>query len=535
MKPRLYLLLFGAFALCFYNTELIGNGATGHSIGGTVTDGQKRPVSGVMVTAFDVVENRMTTVYTRQDGSFSVPNLARRDHQLRSRRPGFEDETANVTYKPGVSARVSLSLKPAVNPRLQQTSLDRISLLKWPSEEARMNFRMACVYCHQVGTEGFRAPQEKADWDVMVRQVMASRIGFGSFNSLHKRTQETLPDMLYETYKKGAEANWPAYTAPPPPSGEALNAVITEWPIGPENYALMHDLEIGDDGLIYLVDMVHDAVRTLDTRTGERKSYSIPGGKEDGSGEFAILGPHSIEKSPNGDMWITLALGGKMARFDPKTKEFLIIEGGEGGKRGGYPHTLRFDQNGICWYTDAAMNSIFRLDPKTLAIKQYQLLKADQAENVPTVGETGGITPYGIDIGPDGRVWYTKLNGQRVGVIDPATGRITEWKPPVYGPRRLEVGADGVVWIPGYGSGDFCSFDPKKESWKVYSLPGGGHDIPYAINVDRRTGQVWICGAGSDTMMRFDPRTEKLTVYPMPTRVTYTREVEFGSDGSVWT
>ena len=58
---------------------------------------------------------------------------------------------------------------------------------------------------------------------------------------------------------------------------------------------------------------------------------------------------------------VTLALGGKMARFDPRTKEFLLIESGEGGKRGGYPHTLRFDQNGICWYTDAAMNAIFYL------------------------------------------------------------------------------------------------------------------------------------------------------------------------------
>jgi virginiamycin B lyase len=53
--------------------------------------------------------------------------------------------------------------------------------------------------------------------------------------------------------------------------------------------------------------------------------------------------------------------------------------------------------------------------------------------------------------------------------------------------------------------------------------------------VDRRSGQIWICGAGSDTIMRFEPKTERLTVIPMPTRVTYTRELEFGRDGSIWT
>jgi len=529
------LLAFSLFLLSLVIPSTTGSSPNNYSIAGTVTDQQKKSLSGVMITAFDAVEDKTITVFTKEGGRFKLPGLTSRDYKLRARLPGFEDELANVAYKSGSSAPVAFRLRPAANPKMQETSVDRIRLIKWPNDEARLNFRMACAYCHQVGTEGFRAPKQKADWDVMVRDVMSSRIGLGAFRLLHKETQQTLPGMLYETYKQGAEANWPAYTPPPAPSGDALNVVITEWPVGHENSALMHDLEIGDDGLIYLVDMVHDALRTLDPKTGERKSYSIPGGVKDGSGDYPLQGPHSIEKAPNGDMWITLALGGKMARFDPKTKEFLLIESGEGGKRGGYPHTLRFDQNGICWYTDAAMNAIFRLDPATLKIKQYQLLKPEQASNVPTMGETGGITPYGIDIAPDGKVWYTKLNGQRVGVIDAATGKITEWKPPVYGPRRLEVAGDGVVWIPGYGSGDFCSYDPKKDKWKVYPLPGKGDDIPYAINVDRRTGQVWICGAGSDTLMRFDPKTEKLTVIPMPTRVTYTRELEFAKDGSIWT
>ncbi|HXU39960.1 MAG TPA: carboxypeptidase regulatory-like domain-containing protein [Blastocatellia bacterium] len=532
------LLLFGfsLFLLSLAIPSTTGSASNSYSIAGAVVDQQKKPLAGVMVTAFDSVEDKMITVFTKEGGRFKLPALTNREYKLRARLPGFEDEFKNVSHQPAAAmALVSFQMKPAANPKMQETSVDRIRLIKWPNDEARLNFRMACAYCHQVGTEGFRAPKEKADWDVMVRDVMSSRIGLGAFRLLHKDTQQALPGMLYETYKQGAEANWPSYTPPPPASGDALNVVITEWPVGHENSALMHDLEIGDDGLIYLVDMIHDAVRTLDPKTGERKSYSIPGGVKDGSGDYPLQGPHSIEKAPNGDMWITLALGGKMARFDPKTKEFLLIESGENGKRGGYPHTLRFDQKGICWYTDAAMNAIFRLDPATLKIKQYQLLKPEQASNVPTMGETGGITPYGIDIAPDGKVWYTKLNGQRVGVIDPVTGKITEWKPPVYGPRRLEVANDGVVWIPGYGSGDFCSYDPKKDAWKKYSLPGKGDDIPYAINVDRRTGLIWICGAGSDTMMRFDPKTEKLTVIPMPTRVTYTREVEFAKDGSIWT
>ena len=36
-------------------------------------------------------------------------------------------------------------------------------------------------------------------------------------------------------------------------------------------------------------------------------------------------------------------------------------------------------------------------------------------------------------------------------------------------------------------------------------------------------------------MIRFEPETEHFTVYPLPTRVTYTREVDFDAQGRVWT
>jgi streptogramin lyase len=36
-------------------------------------------------------------------------------------------------------------------------------------------------------------------------------------------------------------------------------------------------------------------------------------------------------------------------------------------------------------------------------------------------------------------------------------------------------------------------------------------------------------------MVRFNPKTEVFTEYLMPTRVTYTREIEFDADGNIWT
>jgi len=36
-------------------------------------------------------------------------------------------------------------------------------------------------------------------------------------------------------------------------------------------------------------------------------------------------------------------------------------------------------------------------------------------------------------------------------------------------------------------------------------------------------------------LIRFDPARESFLVYPLPTRVTYTRELDFDARGRVWT
>ena len=71
-------------------------------------------------------------------------------------------------------------------------------------------------------------------------------------------------------------------------------------------------------------------------------------------------------------------------------------------------------------------------------------------------------------------------------------------------------------------------------------MTGGAVDTPYALNVDRERDIVWICGTNSDTLIRFEPGSVEsddggFTVYPLPTRVSYTREIDFDAQGRIWT
>ena len=510
-------------------------------ISGKVTDEQGKPLRGVMVTAYDGDMERSVTVYSKADGSYALANLPVDEYQVRARQIGRADASKELGHVHQAASGVDLSMTKVsgLDLQAQRTGVDLLGLMKWEDEKDALNFKMMCAYCHQVGTLGFRSPEEPVDWEVMLTRM-------DGFPGLYEHTQKTLVQRIIDVYGREAEKSWPEFTPPEPPKGEALEAEVREWFMGKENDAMIHDLELGDDGLIYTVDMSNDAIETLDPATGERHVHSIPGGKAYDSFDPAIKGPHSIERDAHGDMWVTLALSGQMAKFDTEKKVWEVVSGAPAPReRGGYPHTLRIDQKGVVWFTDAA-GWVSSLDPskydaeaKRYEVKMYRLPNADQVRGAGARGESRGVTPYGIDIAPNGHVWYGKLNGQRLGRIIPELAdddpnKIVEWQPPVHGPRRFHVAPNGLIWVPGWASGDLASFDPNTEEWAVYPLPHGADSLPYALNVEPKTGHVWICGTGTDSMLRFDPEKGTFTEYLMPTRVTYTREVEFDDQGNVW-
>jgi streptogramin lyase len=270
----------------------------------------------------------------------------------------------------------------------------------------------------------------------------------------------------------------------------------------------------------------------------------------------AHQGPHSLQMGPDGSVWITLALGNRIARFDPKTERFELHALDEGF----YPHTLRIDARGRVWFTIAVSNHVGMYDPAarkmtivrvpaaswgqalTLWALPYVVAVADWLDvDLASLASEGGAgaapVPYGIDIAPDGGVWFSQLNQHRLGRIDPDTLEIEMIDTPFTAPRRLRFDSKGQLWIPGFSSNLVARFDPERKQFTEYRLPvePAGTETPYALHVDRRTDTVWICGTNSDSLIRFEPQGEKFTVYPLPTRVTYTREIDFDAQGRVWT
>jgi streptogramin lyase len=533
-------------------------------LGGRVTTPDGAPVVGALVSARQPEQARTTTVYTDGDGRWALPALEVGRYHVRARRPGFRDRTDTVELTAVGPTRHPIVLERETDPRelAWQLPANRwlaLATARLPDDAAREEFRRQCTFCHQQGSWATRVPRDPEEW----RKLLALMARMGGVLSARVRT--ALPAALNAAFDEAAyvPALGASFTPPPPPDVAARRAVITEWEVGTLG-SMQHDLAVHPDGRVYTVDTTQDRLYRLDPRTGERRSFDIPAGDSPLGGVFASqqpipananahVAPHSLQVAPDGTIWITLCLGNKIARFDPRTERFEVWAQEDGL----YPHTLRFDARGRVWYTLAVSNQVAMIDPATGLRRTFRLPARSWRETfavraVPWVLWLGRFVeldperagdapplpvPYGIDVAPDGGVWFSQLNAHRIGRLDPETGDVRLIDTPFAAPRRLRFDSQGNLWIPGFSSGVLARFDPRSGEFRTWELPiePRGTETPYALNVDRRTDAVWICGTQSDTLIRFEPAIERFTVYPLPTRVTYTREIDFDERGAVWT
>ena len=436
-------------------------------------------------------------------------------------------------------------------------------LEKLTDEHEREQFVRQCTYCHQQGNAATRLVRNEQEWE-KVLSLMA-RMGAGLDEKLRVRVPELLNSAYdLETAVPALTEGWEdAHKFSPAPSAQVRRSIVDEYQLGGRS-SVQHDMIVHPSGQIYSVDMTTDTLFRMDPSVpdGARESFQIPTEELALGGSLASsalpsnsdmrVGPHSLQVDGEGSIWITLAVGNLLAKFDPADGSF-VMEPLPGGI---YPHTLRVDDRGRVWYTIAVSNHVGMYDPKsgqhevirmparsfgeevTLRMIPFFMWLSEYVDLDMGGGEGGGLpVPYGIDFAPNGDVWFSQLNANRIGKIDPDTFEFTMIDTPFSAPRRMRFDSQGKLWIPGFSSNLLSRFDPETGEFKNFVLPIEplGTETPYALNVDRRTDTVWICGTNSDTLISFDTASEDFTIYPLPTQVTYTRDIDFDNDGGVWT
>jgi virginiamycin B lyase len=284
----------------------------------------------------------------------------------------------------------------------------------------------------------------------------------------------------------------------------ALAGKVTEWPVPTPRFA--RDPAPGPDGNIYITVMMGDKIARFDTRTHRFNEWELPAGTH----------PHGLLVDRQGIVWYTGNGNGTLGRLDPASGKVTQFET---PSRGGGPHTLVISHDGVIWFTLQSGDKIGRLDTKSPGpITEYKT--------------SGG--PYGITLDKSGTVWFCRMSDDKLGRLDPKSGQMTEL---AMGrgsaPRRIAAAPDGMLWVTLYGSGKLAKVDPAAvKTVREYPLPGGNAG-PYAVTVDGG-GMVWVNEINTDTVVQLNPANDMTRVVQLPSKNVGIRKMIVDARGKLW-
>ena len=522
------------FPLLAVAAAVLSHPAESATVAGRVYGSDGKPIRGALLTLSSADGMTSETVYSDGEGNFRLETKLDGKLMLRARAPLDADATQRVDVPAG-AGRIEPTFKlqrlttaQSISDSLPASA--HFARIKWPTAAARMRFQTDCLSCHEIGNPFTRnAARTPEQWAAFV-QLMLTYAGYSNKGHL-----DAYADALYRAFDgtpTGAHERMVVEDG-------VLHARITEWKL--RGAAIAHDTEFNPaDSKFYTVDQGNDSIFVTDPVSNRTTQIALADNGVPIGGSFTEHGYpvpfgltvrhglHSLQLGPDGRFYSTGAIGGEIGVFDPRTRSY------ESHRIGGvslYPHTLRFDKSGITWFTIAQSNQIGRYDWHSAAIKVIDL--------PPDKDQTDGRQPlpYGIDISPlDGSIWYSKLWANKIGRLDPVTFAVSEFDPPVFGPRRLRFDSSGALWIPGFGDGKIARLDPRTMKSKTYRIPtlaGDEVEAPYALAVDPRTQDVWVTANMSDRAFRLIQKTGQFLIYPLPTRGTYLRDFIFTPDDRV--
>jgi sugar lactone lactonase YvrE len=183
----------------------------------------------------------------------------------------------------------------------------------------------------------------------------------------------------------------------------------------------------------------------------------------------------------------------------------------------GSPEGITTGPDGNLWFTELNGDKIGRLTPSG-TVSEFAV-------------PTSGSGPDGITTGPDGNLWFTELNGDKIGRVTPS-GTVSEFAVPTAGsgPDGITTGPDGNLWFTEL-NGDKIGRVTPSGTFSELAVPTAGSG-PSGITTGP-DGNLWFTELNGDKVGRVTP-SGTVTEFAVPTAGSGPDGITAGPDGNVW-
>jgi streptogramin lyase len=183
---------------------------------------------------------------------------------------------------------------------------------------------------------------------------------------------------------------------------------------------------------------------------------------------------------------------------------------------GSLPRDIAAGPDGNLWFTEANANKIARLTPAG-TMTEFAI-------------PTAASSPFGITPGPDGDVWFGESTANKIGRVTPS-GTISEYTVPTANaqPYALVAGSDGNLWFTETTANQIGRITPAGTITE-FSVPASSGVNLIAAGPD---GNLWFSESTANQIGRITT-SGAVTEFPVPTANAQPYGLAAGPDGNLW-
>ena len=298
-----------------------------------------------------------------------------------------------------------------------------------------------------------------------------------------------------------------------PLQGDAARYIAVDFaPKNPD--AALHDITVDPQGIAWVNELNVYKLGRFDRKTFEFTEVSPPAGSK----QLTALNHMGPPVRGAGDtIWVSeIGANRRWLSFDTKYQQFTAYPADflRGPITG---NSMKADPNGkMVWST--AGTRIVGLNVETKQFTAYDIPSFVQTKQNPGA--------YGIDVAGDGRVWFAEREANKIGRLDPVTGKIDEFPTPGLDvPRRMGADWEGNIWIGFHETSELVKVDQKTGQMTHYHPPTPNNGA-YHVIADAKNKVIWFTEQTADKIARFDPKTETWTEFSLPIAESDARRIE---------
>ena len=168
------------------------------------------------------------------------------------------------------------------------------------------------------------------------------------------------------------------------------------------------------------------------------------------------------------------------------------------------PHDPAVAPDGNLWYTGMEANVIGRLNPKTGETREFPL-------------PTPKSGPHGLVSDRKGNIWFTANYAGYIGQLDPQTGKISQFRmpdPKAEDPHTPVFDGKGILWFTVQNGNFVGKLIPETGEITLKQSPTK-NSKPYGIVADSK-GAIFYCEFGTNKIGRIDAGRFSISEYVLP-------------------